>query len=435
MQQAGKLYVVGIGYKPFGQRARDVVNSADAIIASRRLAEVFERYDEFVQVKDRVRIINNVDETMAFIGSSLRNPKSTIRNIVLLASGDPMFFGIGRRVIEEFGRDGVEILPDLSSVQEAFARINEPWDDAFLISLHGGPDPAKRRKLKYELRDIPSLLDQHYKIAILTDKENNPAAIAGVLQSAIQNPRSEIVLHVCERLGYPDEKVTQGAPAEMAGKTFSEPSVVVLMKDEGRIKKEESGKQRTDHRFGLREDEILHERGLITKDEVRAVTLHKLRLPRTGVLWDIGAGSGSVSIEAARLCPGLRVIAIEKDQERINTIRENVRQFGLRNVDIILGTAPESLDDLAAPVRVFIGGSGGKIAEIIKIVNGRMVSGIIVINAVTLKTLNEALPALENNGFAVEVSEVLVSRSKITAGKRQMTALNPITVVRGEKGE
>ena len=185
MQQASKLYVVGIGFRPLDARARGIVLGADAILASGRLAEVFMGYEEYETVKDRIKVINNVNETIAFISTALRTPQGAcpddggaIRTFVLLASGDPLFFGIGRRAVAEFGKDAVEILPDLSSIQTAFARIKEPWDDAFLISLHGGPDPRKRRRLPYEIGDIPSLLDRHGKLAILTDRENNPIEIA-----------------------------------------------------------------------------------------------------------------------------------------------------------------------------------------------------------------------------------------------------------------
>lgn len=431
MQQANKLFVVGIGYRPLGTREREIVKGAELLLASTRLLDVFKRYEEYEAVKDRIRVINKVPETIDSIREFFS--RSPIPSMVLLASGDPLFFGIGRRMIEEFGKERVEILPDLSSMQEAFARINVPWDDAFCISVHGGPDIAKRRALPYEMSDIPRLLEKHGKLAILTDKQNNPAEIAKTLQTRPHSgPPLEgeriITMHVCERLGYPDETVRSGTVEEFAARNCAEPNVVILQRTESRGRK-------TDVRFGLKEDEILHERGLITKDEVRAVTIHKLRLPQEGVLWDVGAGSGSISIEAARLCPGLRVIALEKDQERVLTIRANLQQFGIRNIDIIHGTAPDALADLPAPDRVFIGGSSGKIAEIVKLVSGKMVSGIIVINAVTLETLNDALPALESNGFSVEVSEISVSRSKLVAGKRQMAALNPVFIVKGEKNE
>jgi precorrin-6Y C5,15-methyltransferase (decarboxylating) len=158
-------------------------------------------------------------------------------------------------------------------------------------------------------------------------------------------------------------------------------------------------------------------------------------LPQTGVLWDIGAGSGSVSLEVARLCPDLRIIAVEKEQTRIETIKTNVQRYHARNMEIVHGSAPDALVDLPAPDRVFIGGSGGNVDDIVKLVSERMSTGIIVINAVTLETLGDSLASLEKNGFSIEVSEVSVSRSKLVGGKRLMQALNPVFIVKGEKAE
>jgi precorrin-6Y C5,15-methyltransferase (decarboxylating) len=433
LQQANKLSVVGIGYRPLGKRAKERVCGSSVILASSRLFEVFQRYDEYEEVKDRIKVINKVPETIAFIKdwlsqSVLPTPHSELRTIVLLASGDPLFFGIGRRMREEFGKEAVEILPDLSSAQEAFARINEPWDDAVFISLHGGPDIAKRRALPYEVRDIPRLLEQTGKMGILTDRVNNPAIIASTLQSAAKNRQPGIIMHVCEHLGYPDEKIVSGTVEELANRSFADPNVVILLGSE-------AGKRKPEVRFGLQEDDIVHERGLITKDEVRAVTLHRLRLPEKGVFWDVGAGSGSVSLEAARLCPGLRIIAIEKDLKRIDAIQENKRRFFADNIELVDKAAPGALADLPAPDRVFIGGSGGSLGDIVKLISSNMTSGIVVINAATLETLQEAMASLEGRGFTVDVSEISVSRSKVIAGKRLMSALNPVFIVKGERGQ
>lgn len=451
MQAVNKIYVIGIGYKPLDKRALEIIYNSEVILASKRLFEVFRGYDEFESVKDKIKVINNVDETTAFIKeritSSLQYSNTPSLPIVLLASGDPMFFGIGRRAVKEFGKEIIEILPDLSSIQIAFSRIKEPWDDAFLMSLHGGPDPEKRRRLPYTINDIPSLLQRCNKIAILTDRENNPSEIAKVLNLSPIAHSLLPVMYVCERLGYPDEKITEGTPEEVSKMSFSEPNVVVIVRESGSAEEQKHENEKDNFLkitseppnfrtskpiFGLKESEILHSRGLITKDEVRAVTIHKLRLPQRGVFWDIGAGSGSVSIETARLYPELRVFSIEKDKEQINHIKENKNKFSTVNIEIIKGEAPYALADIPSPDRVFIGGSSGRLKEIIDFI-GKMQTAIIVINATTIETLNEAIQNLENNGFATEVSEVSVSRTKTISGKRHLNALNPVFVITGEK--
>jgi precorrin-6Y C5,15-methyltransferase (decarboxylating) len=335
-----------------------------------------------------------------------------------------MFFGIGRRAVGEFGKDSVEIIPDLSSIQRAFSLIKEPWDDALLVSLHGGPDPDRRRKPEYRLDDIPRILDKRNKIAILTDGINKPSVIAARLVS-----RSGIRIYVCEKLGYPEERVIEGSPQEIAAQAFADPNVVVIKTGAEAPQKDNCA----GIRLGLGEEEVAHSRGLITKDEVRAAAIHKLRLPREGVLWDIGAGSGSISIEASRLCPELGIFTIEKDLEQINNIRANIDKFGASNISIIEGIAPDVLADLPSPDRVFIGGSGGVISGIIGVVRSRMPSGIIVINAATIETFTRASDALSKEGYTVEASQISVSRMKLLGGRHIFSAQNPVFVIKGER--
>lgn len=425
MPKANKLTLVGIGYRPLGKQAREIVRQADVILASSRLLDVFKRYEEYEGVKDRIKTINSVPETIAYLKERLSH--NTPGQPVLLASGDPLFFGIGRRMVEEFGKERIEIIPDLSSMQVAFARINAPWDDAFCISVHGGPEIAKRRALPYEVKDIPWLMRKYPKIAVLTDRQNNPALIAREIGTAPTEVLDGITLYVCERLGYDDERIWTGTVGEATGMTFSEPNVMIILRTASDDRSRESG-------FGLREDELEHRDGMITKDEVRAVSVHKLRLPVKGLLWDIGAGSGSVAIEAARLAPGLAVIAVERDEAQAARIRANKMKFDVRNLKIVEDSAPDALTDLGAPDRVFIGGSGGRLAEIVALASRKMEAGIIVINAATLETLQEGIAALERLGFATDVSEVSVSRSRIVAGKKMMRSMNPVFIVKGERG-
>jgi precorrin-6B C5,15-methyltransferase / cobalt-precorrin-6B C5,C15-methyltransferase len=219
-----RIFVIGIGYRPLDNRAKEVVAGSKAIFASDRLLEVFSRYGEYESSAGRLTVLNSAGETLEAVRALLRDDPGC--HITLLASGDPMFFGIGRRVIEEFGKEEAEIIPDLSSVQVAFARIREPWDNVFFVSMHGGPDKKVRRKLEYKLADLPALLNEHRRLAVLTDDINNPPVIA----AAFDDPGigSGVLMHVCERLGYPDEKITTGTPGEIAEKKFREPNVVII---------------------------------------------------------------------------------------------------------------------------------------------------------------------------------------------------------------
>jgi precorrin-6Y C5,15-methyltransferase (decarboxylating) len=236
-------------------------------------------------------------------------------------------------------------------------------------------------------------------------------------------------LYVCERLGYDDERITEGGPEEIAAMSFNDPNVVIVRNtvDQPPIRTPAYP------RLGLREEEMAHSGGLITKDEVRAVTVHALRLPEEGVFWDIGAGSGAVSIEAARLCPGLQVFAVEKDERQVALIRQNRSLFGLPTLTVVDGEAPRALASLPAPDRVFIGGSGGNLRGIVDVVQGRMESGIVIVNAATLETLHDACEGLEKAGYALRISEVSVARAKPLGAGRHMAAQNPVFVITGEK--
>lgn len=419
------LYIIGIGYRPFDKRTREIILGSDVILLSKRLLDVFSHYEEFDAVRNKVSVPGSVDETIEFIHDNRATKK-----IVLAASGDPLFSGIGKRAVDEFGKTAVVIIPDLSSVQMAFARIKETWEDAFFVSLHGGPDPAERRRLPYEMQDIPFLIERYNKIAILTDRENSPSAIAQeVVQTAAFGAEPlDFTMYVCERLGYENEKITAGTPEEIAGMSFEEPNVVVLLR---------SGlpafRPSIFPAFGLSENEISHSRGLITKDEVRAATIHKLRLPKRGVLWDIGAGSGSIAIEASRLFPSLNVFAVEKDMEQVVNIRKNRVSYQASNIKIIEGAAPDVLRELPAPDRVFIGGSGGRLGEIMSVIAERMPSGIVVINATKMDTLNKAIGELERTGFVVNISQVSVSRTSPAGIGSHLSALNPVFIISGNK--
>ncbi|MBI5142555.1 MAG: precorrin-6y C5,15-methyltransferase (decarboxylating) subunit CbiE [Nitrospirae bacterium] len=336
-----------------------------------------------------------------------------ISDVVVLASGDPLFFGIARRLIEEFGKHKVCVIPAVSSMQAAFARFRETWDDAAFISLHGRC-----------MDNIVELLERNSKSFILTDPANNPAAIASRIAD---ESAAKFEIFVAERLGATDERLTAGRPDDIAQMSFAEPCVMIVK----RLDAADTESTRFPL-FGLREDEIAHSRGLITKDEVRAAALHRLRLPERGVLWDIGAGSGSVSVEAARLSPRMEVFAIEKEPAEIANIRANIERFQASNIRLIEGEAPSALSALPHPDRVFIGGSGGQLAQIIEVVGKRLKpGGIVAVNAVIERTAEAAPKLLMAHGFRVETSKIAVSRTRWNADGSATTELNPITIITG----
>lgn len=394
-----KIFVVGIdGVTAFGAGAMAAFEASLEIIVSPGLMELAASHEEFARFSGKC-------VTIPKIGEILRHLRHTSNAVTVLASGDPLYFGIGTRIADEFS-ERAAIIPALSSVQIACARLRMTWHDAMLVSLHG---PTERQ---WKIADLTLLLKAHGRLIILTGGINTAQLIAGSLPQ-------EAAVHVFERLGYPDEAHISGEPARIAEMQFRTPNIMIV-----------TAAPSNAPAFGLGEAEFRRQRGLITKDEVRAVVLHRLALPRHGVMWDIGSGSGSVAIEARRMCHGLEVYAVEKDPARADDIRHNALMLG--SVNVIEGMAPEALTALPDPDRVFIGGSGGGLRQIISELSARMrQGGIVVISAITLESINEALTVLDEHGFGVDVASVSISRSEPVDGKTYLKALNTVTVIRG----
>jgi precorrin-6Y C5,15-methyltransferase (decarboxylating) len=357
--------------------------------------------------------ITPLKEAVAAIASARQ-----LGNVAVFASGDPLFYGIGRTLMLNFPRQILQFAPALSSIQRAAALFRLPWEDAHLLSLHN-------RNCDH----LPGLLLSHPKSILLTDSKNNPRYIATQLLDYLEKidftiEASAWSVSVAEDIGGKKEKVFTGTLAECATQKFAPLNVFCLYR-------EELEPQTCSCTFGLTEEEIHHSRGLITKSEVRATTLHALRLPRQGIFWDVGAGSGSVSIEAARMNPDLTVFAVEHKAEEIANIKANIRRFRCFNIIPVFGRAPQALADLPAPNRIFVGGSSGALEDIVKTAAELLPEdGRIVINGVLAKTVEAAPSLLSTHDFAVESTRLSVTRVN-RAG--ETTELNPITITTGIK--
>ena len=336
-------------------------------------------------------------------------------DVAVLASGDPLFYGIGRSLIDRFGAERVRVHPAMSSVQLACARFGQPWDNLAMVSLHGRPGD-----------DVAGRVLRHQRVLLLTDEPNSPDRVAAGLLAALRacddrERMAAIRLRVAENLGLSDERITSGTLAEIAGQRFG-PLNLVLVEQPARPEV---------CRFGLGEDEIRHSRGLITKDEVRAAVLHRLRLPATGVLWDVGGGSGSVSLEAARLCPELSVYTVERNPAEQANIRANIRTYGAYTIHLVDGEAPAALTELPAPDRVFVGGSGGQLEAILTTAAARLVpGGRIVVSAVLAQTETIAQRVLAQLCRHVSCTTLTVTRHDPHGGPDRV--LNPITLITGD---
>jgi len=335
-------------------------------------------------------------------------------DVAVLASGDPLFFGIGRMLISEFGQEKVRITPAVSSLQHAFARFTLPWENAAFVSLHG------RRPANLIGRLLARPLT-----AVLTDNVNRPEVIAQELLKFIVDSHTELTIHVAENLGMKTERCVSGSAREIAGTTFGSLCCMLIVIAQNHTAK-------TPYVFGLTEDEIVHSRGLITKNEVRAAVLHSLAIPGNSVLWDVGAGSGSVGLEAARMQQDIMVYSIEKEEEQQRNIQENTDRYGVANLKLIKGSAPGALAGLPRPERIFVGGSGGNLAEIIQhSATVLLPGGRIVVSAVLEKTCKEAPEVMYRNGLQVDLRRIDVER--MSYPRKEPISFNPITLIVGKK--
>lgn len=410
MRPRRAITLVGIGDDgcvSLTSRAVSAVMKAGVLVGGARHLEFFPQFQgERIVLKDG---LSTVLDRVAELAEE--------QNVCVLASGDPMFFGIGGLVIKRLGAEHVEIVPQPSSVQWAFARAGLKWDDAAFLSLHGRSAEGFLTRLKGEA-----------KVAILTDEKNSPSILA---RQMTEHGETAWIAWVCENLGGPDERVRRFDVETLAACQDIGPLNVLLL-----VRSDPAWRAPCTIPF-LHEDAFakrMPKKGLITKREVRLLSLAAMGIRPDSVVWDIGAGSGSVSIEAALLAPEGRVYAIEVDPEGVEICRENLLAHAVDNVRVIAGRAPEVLADLEPPDAVFIGGSKGSMEGIIEVIMDRLhPGGHLVVNAITLENAAETYQALRKRGLVPEVTLLQVSRAEPLAHYLRYEALNPIQIFAIEK--
>ncbi len=410
------VQVVGWGMSPedLTPKVREIIRKAQVLVAGRRLLDYFPDHPS-----QKIVLGKDPEATLAQLADL-----AAVRRVVVLTSGDPNFYGVGPLVVKALGPERVVIHPNVTAVQAACARLKLPWQDATVISLHGR-----------SWANLEAALEQAAeKLVIYTDPVHTPAAIAKYL---LERGQGEARLCVLEDLGQASECLTWLSPAEAREQEFSPLNLVVVLPEAGRSPQSATPSPAgglSPLHLGLPEEALAHENGLITKAEVRAVVLARLALHPGLTLWDVGAGCGSVGLEASLLIPGGQIIAVEQDEARAAQVRANAARFGVRNLRVVCGRAPECLASLPAPQRVFVGGGGQNVKEILTAVLGRLErGGRLVLAATLLETLETARSVLTQAGWEVEVVLLQVSRSKPLAGGIFMQALNPVWIITGQQ--
>jgi precorrin-6Y C5,15-methyltransferase (decarboxylating) len=404
-----RVYIVGIGddgINGLTSAARQLIDRAELLIGEEHaLASVPPGRAERMVVG---RELAPVLERIAALPT---------KRIVLLASGDPLFYGVARYLCDKLGKERFEVLPHVSSMQLAFARVKESWEEAFLTNLasHG----------------LDRVLEQvrgAEKVGLFTTEATPPAAVAqGLLKQGIEY----FSAYVCENLGSPDERVTQGELREIAGLEFSPLNVMILVRKPHVPDRppELIGKRL----FGNPDESFLQskpKRGLLTPAEIRIIALAELDLGPSSVVWDIGAGSGSVAIEAAQIAASGTVYAIEMDPQDHELIVANAERFGVKNLMPVLGRAPEAWANLPNPDAVFVGGSGRGLSRLVDEAYSRLkVGGRLAATMGSIDNVAETHQLLQRYGLDVKVWMLNVARGNYQLERVRFESLHPTFLI------
>lgn len=335
------------------------------------------------------------------------------QRIVVLGSGDPLFYGLARYLCEKLGKDRFEVVPHVSSMQLAFARVKESWEEAYLTNL-----------ASHSLEHVLERIRIAEKVGLFTTESCPPKVVA---QALVDRSIDYFRGYVCENLGSPDERVTQGSPKELAGLDFAPLNVMILVRIPGAPDRpsDRIGKRL----FGNPDESFLQskpKKGLLTPSEVRSLALAEMDLGPRAVVWDIGAGSGSVAIEAAQIASAGETFAIEMDQEDHALILSNAAKFGVANLTAVLGRAPEAWANLPDPDAIFLGGSGREVSRLADQAFDRLrPGGRMVANVGSIENLAELHAGFQRRAPETKVWMINVARGAYQFERVRFDPLSP----------
>lgn len=407
-----KLYLVGIGLgnaQTLTGQGRWAIENSDLLMGAERMV------DSFPRARGAKHHAVAAAEIMEYIS---RHPH--YQTIAVLLSGDVGFYSGAKMLnglIEEQKQAGgwtdyeVEFIPGISSLQYFCAKLKLSWEDARLVSLHG------------RTGNIMGEVWNHAKTFFLTGGEYSARSICRILT---ENDLGEVLVHVGERLSYPEERIITGKAEALAREQFHPLSVVLV----------ENAKLLPRHivTHGIEDRCFVRGRTPMTKSEIRSVALSKLQLRPADIVYDIGAGTGAAAIDIALQVSAGRVYAIEVNEEAVALIRTNIEQLEAWNVKVVPGSAPEALAALPAPDKAFIGGSGGLLAEILKLLTAKNPGIRVVVSAVTLETLAEAADNFRKLGFEdIDIVQIAAARANPVGKYHMMTGMNPVFIISGQK--
>lgn len=400
--------IIGMGMSPQDLTARhhDLIAAADVLVGGRRHLAHFADL-----AAAKIEIGKGLSTLLPAIRSAARD-----RRVVVLASGDPLYYGVGAYLVRALGPENVRVYPNVSSVAAAFARIRHPWQDVRVVSLHGRDGAAQ----------LLAAAGEADWVAVFTDPTHTPVQVARLL---LDNKVTGFEMCILENMGTATERISWLGPQSAAASAFADPNLVVLKRSP-----QAAASPPRPLFLGMPDDQFDHQNGLITKAEVRVLALSRLQLRPHDTLWDLGAGSGSLAIEAAVFIRSGLIFAVEQNPERIQQIRRNAARFGVSNLSAVQAVLPEGLEPLPDPDRIFIGGGGRNLAAIIRQAASRLKpGGRMVVNTVLLDTIQSAVAAMQQLGWEADLVQAQISRSQRMPWSLRMTAHNPVWIVSGAK--
>ncbi len=396
-----KIYIVGAGTgarSVMTAEARDAVNKSDALIAAKRIAA------DFSDMNKPVIVSYDPDEIRAFIE---KNPQ--IGTVSVLLSGDTGFYSGAKRLKSALEGFDVEIIAGISSVSYLCAKTGHSWDDAHIMSLHGRGGNI----IGYirENKKVISLLGGEEDLRLLCEK-------------LVYYKMGDVKITVGQRLSYPDERIETHRADEFTD--FSIGKFAVIMA--------ENPHPRNMSLSYIPDSRFIRAAVPMTKSEIRTISTARLGLKRNSTVYDIGAGTGSVSVEIALKSCDISVYAVEKNPEAVALIEQNKRAFAADNINVVCGEAPEALEKLPAPDCVFIGGASGKMRSVLDCVWEKNPSAVIVMNVISINSIAELGKILENDGgISADITQISSAKFK-NAGKYMLPqANNPVYICRLER--
>ena len=406
------LTIVGIGPGSEGYfmpAARQRMQEAHTVIAARRLLPMLQDFCGSDTVD--FQVMGKIRDTFTLIDRLLKEEK----DVVLTVSGDPLMYSLYKTILNDpISRDWrMEVLPGIGSLQMLGAALGETMEDARLLSVHGRSLSAG---------SIALAVTENPKVFFLCSKEQGPAWLSRIM---LDYGLQEVTVSAGANLSYEDQMLVSGSPAEMVGKDF--PGLCVAM-----IKN--PSPRKISRPCFLSDADFVRDKTPMTKEEIRVLILHKMKLHADDIVWDVGAGTGSVSIECARQVPFGQVHAVERNDLAISLIAKNKEKFSTDNLTIWQGDAAEEVKKLPMPTKVFIGGSGGKLSQIMETIAGFGQPIQVTVSAVTIETIAETSEILNHYDPDYDVIQATVGRGRKIGSYHIMDTNNPVMIYTAQIG-